>query len=347
MIVLLGFRNRIKVSPIVSQKFHYASEKEGYPCATIRLMAQIGIRIVFMGSPGFAVPSLRAAAHLGTIAGVVTQPDKPAGRGKQLTPPAIKTAALELGLPVIQPDKMRDALLQLEAWAPDLIIVAAFGKILRNNVLNLPHLGCLNVHASLLPRWRGAAPINAAILAGDSETGITLMKMDEGLDTGDMLSTRSISIAPIDTATSLTARLADLGAQLLTDSLSHYLAGELTATPQDSAQATYAHQLKKEDGLLHYTESAEALERRVRAMTDWPGAYFIYNGAPLKVLHAHLRPDRYAAPGRVIKIDGLPAIGTAEGSLVLDELQPPGKKPMPAASYLNGNPSFVGSVINN
>jgi methionyl-tRNA formyltransferase len=298
-----------------------------------------------MGSPDFAVPALRAAATLTNVIGVVTQSDKPAGRGKQLTSPAVKTAALELGLPVIQPEKMKEALPQLQEWAPDLILVAAFGKILRASVLNLPRLGCLNVHASLLPRHRGAAPINAAILAGDSEAGITLMKMDEGLDTGDMLFTRSIPISPTDTATSLTARLAVLGGEMVLDGLPRFLNGELIPIPQNNELATYAPQLKKEDGLLQFTESAAALERRVRAMTEWPGAYFVYNGLPVKVLRAHVRPDRVAAVGRVIKVDGQPAIGTAEGVLMLDDIQPPGKKPMPGKGYLNGNPAFIGTNL--
>ncbi len=298
-----------------------------------------------MGSPAFAVPSLRTAAGLYPIAGVVTQPDKPAGRGKQLTPCAVKTAALELGLPVLQPEKMRGAMDQLRTWQPDLIVVAAFGKILRVDVLNLPPLGCLNVHASLLPRHRGAAPIPAAILAGDAQTGVTLMRMDEGLDTGPMLATRSTLTSVVETASQLADRLALLGAELLRDSLPDYVAGKLTPILQDDLLATYAPQLKKEDGLLRFTESAESLERRVRAMSDWPGAFFHYTGSPIKVLRAHVRRDRVATPGRVIKVEGQPAIGAAEGALVLDEIQPAGKRAMPAASYLNGNPNFVGSQL--
>lgn len=296
-----------------------------------------------MGSPEFAVPSLRVAAELCTVVGVVTQPDKPAGRGKRLTASAVKLAALDLGLPLIQPDKMREAMPQLRAWAPDLILVAAFGKILRAEVLGLPPLGCVNIHASLLPRHRGAAPVNAALLAGDTETGVTLMKMDEGLDTGPVFAARSIPLSPMDTATTLTSRLAALGVELLRDCLPDLIAGRLTPLPQDDSQATYAPQLKKEDGLLRFTEPAIRLERRVRALDDWPGAHITYNGQPLKILRAHVRPDRLAAPGRVIRVDGLPAIGTVDGALVLDEIQPAGKKSMPGASYLNGNPNFVGT----
>lgn len=300
-------------------------------------------RIVFMGSPAFAVPSLRALA--GSVVGVVTQPDRPAGRGRAPAPCAVKQAATDLGLPIIQPEKMRDALDQLRAWRPELIVVAAFGKILRPDVLELPPLGCLNAHASLLPRHRGAAPIPAALLAGDAETGITLMKMDAGLDTGPILIQRPMPILPTDTAAALTLRLAALAAELLRDSLSDVVAGKLKPTPQNESRATYAPQLKKEDGLLHFTESAVALERRVRAMSDWPGAFVNYKGAPLKILRAHVRRDRIAAQGRVIKVDGQPAIGTPEGALALDEIQPAGKKPMSSASFLNGNPNFVGSQL--
>jgi methionyl-tRNA formyltransferase len=303
------------------------------------------VAVVFMGSPDFAVPSLRAAAALYDVVGVVTQPDRPAGRGKQLSASAVKRAALDLGLPLLQPDKMREAVPQLNAWKPDLILVAAFGKILRADVLNLPPLGCVNVHASLLPRHRGAAPINAALLAGDAETGITLMKMDEGLDTGPILAARALPITPDDTAASLTARLAEMGAGLLLDCLPDYMAGKLIPQPQDESQATYAPQLKKEDGLLRFDEPAAHLERRVRAMNDWPGAYLTYQGRPVKVLRAHLRPDRVAAPGRVIQVDGQPAVGTLDGALVLDELQPAGRKPMLGASYLNGNPKFIGTTL--
>lgn len=300
-------------------------------------------RIVFMGSPAFAVPSLRALAD--SVVGVVTQPDRPAGRGRAPAPCAVKQAALDLGLPLIQPEKMRDALDQLRAWQPELIVVAAFGKILRPDVLELPPLGCLNAHASLLPRHRGAAPIPAAILAGDVETGITLMKMDAGLDTGPILIQRPTPILPTDTAASLTTRLAALGAELLRDSLSDYVAGNLRPIPQDETLATYAPQLKKEEGLLHFTESAVALERRVRAMSDWPGAFANYNGAPLKILRARAQIDLTAPSGKVVKAGNQPAIGTAEGVLVLDEIQPAGKKPMSGASFLNGNPNFVGSQL--
>ena len=291
-----------------------------------------------MGSPDFAVPCLEALAGSYPVVGVVTQPDRPAGRGGSLRPPAVKEAALRLGLPVIQPEKLRqpEALEQLARWAPDVIVVAAFGQILRPNVLDLPRYGCVNVHGSLLPRWRGAAPLQAAILAGDRETGITIMKMDPGVDTGPILSQRALPIAADETGGSLFVRMAQLGADLLLETLPRYLAGELGPRPQPEQGATYAPMLKKEDGLLDLTRPAVELERRVRAMHPWPGAYFVWQGQPVKVLRAVLREQASPGAGRRLVVDGLPALGTGEGLLLLQEVQPAGKKPMPGKAFLAG-----------
>jgi methionyl-tRNA formyltransferase len=291
-----------------------------------------------MGSPNFAVPSLEALAAHYQISGVVTQPDRPAGRGGTLKPPAVKEAALRLGIPVIQPEKLRqpEAMAQLQAWAPDLIVVAAFGQILRPAVLDLPPLGCINVHGSLLPRWRGAAPIQAAILAGDTETGITTMKMDPGVDTGPMLSQRALPIAKDETGGSLFVKMAPLGAELLIETLPRYLSGELVPRLQPEAGVTYAPMLKKEDGLLDFTQPAAALERRVRAMNPWPGAYFVWNNAPLKVLRASVSGEKIPAAGSRLTVQGRPAVGTGEGILVLEEVQPAGKKSMPGKAFLAG-----------
>src|SRR5258708_6674580 len=225
-------------------------------------------RVVFMGTPKFAVTILRELAEAHTIVGVVTQPDRPAGRGRQLEPAPVKQFAAQASLPTIQPQRLREpaALAQLQAWAPELIVVAAFGQILRPAVLDLPPRGCLNVHGSLLPRHRGAAPIAAAILAGDSETGITIMRMDPGLDTGPLLATRALDILPDDTTGTLTERLAPLGAGLLLDVIPDYLAGRLQPMTQDEPLATYTPQLKKEDGRLDFTRPVIELERRVRAL---------------------------------------------------------------------------------
>jgi len=290
-----------------------------------------------MGSPDFAVPCLEGLARHYPLVGVVTQPDRPAGRGGILRPPAVKQAALHLGLPVIQPEKLRlpEAMEALRAWSPDLIVVAAFGQILRPEVLDLPRFGCINVHGSLLPRWRGAAPIQAALLAGDAETGVTIMKMDPGVDTGPMLSQRVLPISPEDTAGTLFEKLAPLGADLLIETLPGYLAGKVEPRPQPAEGVSYASMLKKEDGLLDFAQPAVALERRVRAYAPWPGAYFQYNGNPLKVQRAAAASGK-AEPGQRTVSQGNPAVGTSDGLLVLEELQPAGKKPMSGKAFLAG-----------
>jgi methionyl-tRNA formyltransferase len=296
------------------------------------------IRIVFMGSPEFSLPSLQGLASNYLVVGVVTQPDREAGRGRAITPPPVKILAQELSIPVIQPNRLRelDTMAQLQGWSPDLIVVAAFGQILRQPVLDLPPLGCINVHGSLLPRWRGAAPIQAAILHGDDQTGITIMKMDAGVDTGDMLSQRSTPILPDDTAGTLSARLATLGADLLMDTLPAYLAGELQPLPQQHELATFAPMLKKEDGLLDFSRPAVELARKVRAMNPWPGAYTIWQGQPLKIHKAHSIEQSSQAPGLTTIFQDNPACTTSSGLLVLDEVQPAGKKPMPGKVFLNG-----------
>ncbi len=297
-------------------------------------------RVVFMGSPEFALPILRALAAHYPIAGVVTQPDKPAGRGQSLTPPPVKSLALELGLPVIQPRRLRqpEAMEQLRAWAPELVVVAAFGQILRPEALELPRCGCINVHASLLPRWRGAAPIQAALLAGDAQSGTTIMKMDAGVDTGPLLRQRPLAIAPQDTAETLGRRLAEDGARLLIEVLDGYLRGEIVPQAQDesAAPATYAPMLKKEDGLLNFNETAAALERRVRALAPWPGTYMLWAGQPLKVHRARPAEAPAARPGQRLVMNGLPGVGTPEGALLFEEVQPAGKKPMPGKVFLQG-----------
>jgi methionyl-tRNA formyltransferase len=296
-------------------------------------------KIVFMGSPDFAVPTLSALIREFAVIGVVTQPDRPAGRGRKLTLPPVKILAQESDIPVIQPHKLHkdpEAMAQLRSWAPDVIVVAAFGQILKPEVLDLPPLGCLNVHGSLLPRWRGAAPVNAAILHNDAETGITIMKMDPGLDTGPMISRRALPILLEDTAGSLLEKMAALGAELLLETLPAYLHGELVPQPQDNSLATYAPMLNKSDGGLDFNQPAEDLACRVRAFNPWPGTYFQWSGAPLKVHAAH--PEGSDSPGvGVLAIFGnLPAVGTSAGLLVLDKVQPAGKKSMEGEVFLRG-----------
>ncbi|HEX5940670.1 MAG TPA: methionyl-tRNA formyltransferase [Anaerolineales bacterium] len=293
--------------------------------------------VVFMGSPDFALPTLKALAGQYDVVGVVTQPDRASGRGRELKAPPVKSLARELSIPVMQPEKLRlpEAMEQLRAWAPELIVVAAFGQILKKDVLELPRYGCINVHASLLPRWRGAAPINAAILHGDDKTGVTIMQMDVGLDTGPMLSQRSIPLTREDTAGSVFDRLSTLGADLLLETLPDYLSGKLTPIPQPEEGVTYAPMLKKEEGQLDFTHDVHELERRVRAFNPWPGAFMDFKGTPLKV-HRALVDVGEAVVGQRLIVQNQPAIGARGGILILEEVQPAGKKPMSGKSFLAG-----------
>ncbi len=294
-------------------------------------------KVVFMGSPDFSLPSLRALAQHDEVVGVITQPDRASGRGRELKSPPVKMLALELGIPILQPEKLRapEAMEQLRAWAPDLIVVAAFGQILKKDVLDLPRYGCINVHASLLPRWRGAAPINAAILHGDEETGITLMQMDVGLDTGPMLAKRSIRLTRDDTAGSVFQALSQLGADLLLETLPRWIVGEIQPKTQDNALATYAPMLKKDEGRLDFTHAVNELERRVRAFNPWPGAFMDFDGAMLKVHRAHVEAGE-ASVGQRLIVQNQPAVSARGGLLILDEVQPAGKKSMSGKSFLAG-----------
>lgn len=307
-------------------------------------------RILFMGTPEFAVPSLKALIATQQVVGVVTQPDRPAGRGQQLHPPAVKTAAQEAGIPVYQPKSLRheEAAQPLRDWQPDAIVVAAFGQILRSHVLELPPLGCYNVHASLLPRWRGASPIQHAILAGDSETGVSLMRMDAGMDTGPVYVQQAIPIAPNETAATLHDRLAALGAALLAECLPDILAGRLAAAPQSVAGVTYAPLIKKEEGRLDWRQPAAALERQVRAMFPWPGAFATWQGTLLKVLVAEAIPAAETPaglPGQVVSLVDGAAVCTGQGGLALRQVQLAGKRAVSIRDFLPGHPGFIGSYL--
>ena len=296
-------------------------------------------RIVFMGSPEFAREVLQKLVEQFPVIGVVSQPDRPAGRGKVLTPPPVKTLALELGIPVFQPEKLRapEAFNTLVSLQPDLIVVAAYGQILRQALLDVPPFGCINVHGSLLPRWRGSAPVQAAIIHGDTHTGVTIMKMDAGVDTGAMLSSRVLPISPDDDSESLGSKLAFLGADLLVDTLPGYFAGEIVPIPQPEAGVTYAPMLKKEDGALDLSQPAVQLERKIRAYSPWPGTFLQFSGLPLKIKRARVVDNQYLEAGKLGVIDGLPAVGTGNGCLVLTEIQPAGKKAMNGKDFLHGS----------
>jgi methionyl-tRNA formyltransferase len=313
-------------------------------------------RIVFMGSPDFALPSLRALAAQGEkkrnqyqIVGIVTQPDRPAGRGRKLTSPVVKQLANELGLPIIQPEKLNipEAMEKLNEWSPDLIVVAAFGQILKPSMLELPKHGCINVHASLLPRWRGASPISAAILHGDLETGVTIMKMDEGMDSGPILSQCAIQLNILDTTGFLSETLSKIGADLLVKTLPGYLSGKITPQPQSEAGVTHAPAMKKKDGQLQLSDLAVNLVRRVHACNPWPGAAMDFEGEPLKIHRAHVENIAYAAaePGSRIIVGGQPAVMTAEGAFVLDEVQRPGRKIIHGKDFISGRPKWISRSV--
>ncbi|HET7313294.1 methionyl-tRNA formyltransferase [Salinisphaera sp.] len=304
------------------------------------------MRVVFAGTPEFALPSLNAIAAGGhDLVGVLTQPDRPAGRGRKLKPSPVKAAALDLGLPVFQPEKLKrnqQAIAQLAALAPDVMVVVAYGLILPQTVLDLPTHGCINVHASLLPRWRGAAPIARAIEAGDAETGVTLMQMDAGLDTGDMLAVRRMPIDETTTAGALHDALAAAGGAALADVLDA-LPGGLAHTPQDDAGATYAAMLDKAEAAIDWSRPADRIARLVRAFSPWPVAHAELDGERVRFWRAVARNAAAdAEPGTVIAAsrDGID-IAAGAGVLRVTELQLPGKRRMSAADAANGR-AWVG-----
>ena len=305
------------------------------------------MRIVFMGSPKFSVPSLEVLAGIYPIVGVVTQPDRGAGRGRKIRQSAVKVWSLGNGLPIMQPRRIKnpEAIEHLKDWNPDLIVVAAFGQILPKEVLELPKWGCLNVHASLLPRWRGAAPVQASILHGDTETGITIMKMDVGLDTGPVLAKCPTPIDPQETGGQLTDRLSQIGAHLLLETIPPYIEGVIKLIEQNDTEATYAPMLKKSDGALDFILTAEELARQVRAFEPWPGSFFIWNGNRFVVRKAHETPGTDGTPGVVTQVEELPAVTTSQGLLVLDILQPAGKKAMTGDAFIRGARGFLGTEL--
>lgn len=299
-------------------------------------------RIVFFGSPEFSLPTLKILAKDYSVVGVVTQPDRPAGRGRRLHCPPIKEFALDFDIPVIQPQKVNhsEAINNIKLWNPNIIIVVAYGQILGSEILNITQHGCLNVHASLLPRWRGAAPIQAAILNGDPETGVTIMKMDPGMDTGPILKQSRIQIQPDDTGGSLSMRLSEMGAELLVKTLDSYLRGEISLKPQDEKKATYAPMLKKSDGFLDQNMPAEVLARKVRAFNPWPGTFIHWHESIIKIHRAYTHKVRQGEYSKIkgdhTIVDGFPALVTQEGLLLLETVQPAGGRIMSGDIFLQG-----------
>jgi methionyl-tRNA formyltransferase len=304
-------------------------------------------QIIFMGTPDFAVPILNALIEHHTVIGVVTQPDRPVGRKGEVRQPPVKQTAQQHGIPVFQPEKIRQphAIDTLRAMGvPDAYVVAAFGQILPKAVLDIPPHGSVNVHASLLPRWRGAAPIQAAIREGDDQTGITIMQMDEGLDTGPMLAKAAIKITPHETGSTLHDKLSELGATLLIQALPAYLSGNVTPTPQDDTAATLAPQIQKKDGQIDWTSPAAHTERLVRAFTPWPGTYTFWQGKRLKILGGSVGGGR-EAPGRVVLKGDALAIGTGDGLFYPHQLQLAGSRALAVTDFINGHGEIIGATL--
>jgi len=299
------------------------------------------LRIIFAGTPDFAARHLQALLNSEhEVVAVYSQPDRPAGRGQQLQASPVKQLAVQHDIPVYQPKSLKKAKAQAELAAlnADLMVVVAYGLILPAVVLSTPKLGCINVHGSILPRWRGAAPIQRALWAGDDQTGVTIMQMDEGLDTGTMLSIATLPITASDTSASLYEKLADIGPKALLDALQDLPALQQKAVAQDDAKANYAEKLSKEEAQLDFHKPAAALEREIRAFNPWPVSYLQLGNQQLKIWQARVEPlTQTATPGTVLNVDkkGI-VIATSEGALVLEQLQPPGKKAMAVADFING-----------
>ncbi len=306
------------------------------------------IRTVFMGTPEFAIPPLEGLIAAGVnLVGVYTQPDRPKGRGKKLAASPVKQLARQHDIPVFQPQKLRDpqAVEELRALRPELIIVVAYGQILPKEILDMPRYHCINIHASLLPKYRGAAPINKAIIDGETETGVTTMLMDVGLDTGDMLVKRAVPIGADETAGELHDRLAILGRETLEETLSLLCAGELVGEKQDDSLSCYAPMLKKEDGLIDWTKTAGEVHNRVRGLDPWPGSYTYLDGDVLKIAATTLA-DGEGEAGTILCADknGV-VVACGEGAIRIGELQLAGKKRLAAVNFLSGRPLFSGTKL--
>lgn len=312
------------------------------------------IRVVFMGTPEFAAVMLRGLAERKYhIVGVVTKPDKPAGRKQEAIASRVKDAALEYSLPLEQPEKLdEEAVKTIASWKPDLIIVAAYGKILPPELLKIPGFGCINVHASLLPKWRGASPIQNALLAGETETGITIMLMDKGMDTGDILAQKKIAIDPDETRETLTSRLTDEGKNLLLETAPLWVKRTISPVPQDSTRATLCQLIEREDGRIMWTDDAESIYNRYRALSPWPGIFtFWKKGDELlrlklgRVSYQKQSPQTAYPVGQAFELGEKIGVQTGQGVVFLEEVQLEGKTQMNIAEFLRGNPDLVGGLL--
>ncbi len=307
-------------------------------------------RLIFMGTPDFAVPGLQALLNEPNfdIVGVFTQTDKPVGRKQLLTPPPIKTLSLANKIRLFQPLKIKDETETIKELKPDLIVVTAYGKIIPQAILDIPTYGCLNVHASLLPKYRGAACLNAPILNGDTETGVTIMKMEAGLDTGPILRQSKISLNGRETLSEIHDRLSQLGAEILIPTIQDFLNGKIKPVAQDDSQASYIKTLKKEDGRIDWAKSALEIERLIRAYTPWPGAHSLLNGKMVKILTVdnNIVAINKHKIGQTFLHDNKLSIQCGQDSLLILKLQTEGGRPLDVKTFLNGNSDFVGSILN-
>ena len=308
------------------------------------------LRVAFAGTPEFALPALAALRAQHEVVGVLTQPDRPSGRGRKLTPSAVKQAAEAASVPLLQPQSLKSEPVQaqLRAWRPDVLVVVAYGLILPREVLRIPPLGCINIHASLLPRWRGAAPVQRAILAGDAETGVTIMQMDEGIDSGPVLFERSVAIRADHTGGSLGCELASLGADALTEALEGLVGKSLTPRPQPPEGVSYAPKIEKSEARIDWADDAVRIERKVRAFNPWPVAETSLDGEPLRMFEAHLahnvleREPKSSERGSIIAVqEGSIVVTCGSGALALTRVQRPGRRPVSAREYAQSQSSSL------
>jgi methionyl-tRNA formyltransferase len=304
------------------------------------------LRICFMGTAAFALPTMKAVAAAEEVIAVITQPDRPKGRGREVAQTPVKQLALQLGLPIMQPERVKDPLFlaQLAELKPDLIVVAAFGQILPAALLAIPPMGCINVHPSLLPKYRGAAPFQWAIIKGETRTGVSIYMMDPGMDTGPLLMAREVEIAEAETAEELGERLAEIGGELITEVINGLKAGTLKPKPQEEKGVSYAPLFKKEDGLIPWQEPASQIRNRIRGMVPWPVAYTLWQGRMLKVYKARIGQGS-GLPGEIISLDSGIEVACGEGSIVIEELQIEGGKRIRCAEFCRGHRLTVGERL--
>jgi methionyl-tRNA formyltransferase len=304
------------------------------------------LRICFMGTAAFALPTMQAVTAAEELIAVVTQPDRPQGRGREMAPPPVKKLALDLGLPIMQPERVKDPLFlaQLAELKPELIVVAAFGQILPPAILDLPPLGCVNVHPSLLPKYRGAAPFQMAVIKGETRTGVSVYRMDQGMDTGPLLLTREVEIGEAETAEELGKRLAVIGGELVNEAIKGLKQGTLKPVPQDEQGASYAPLLKKIDGLIPWQEDAAQIRNRIRGMVPWPVAYTMWQGKQIKIYRARIG-EGTGTPGEIISLDSGIEVATGTGSIFIEELQIEGGRRIRCDEFCRGHRLIVGERL--